>query len=138
MYKFELEVFVFRRPNFLDEDFEYESYVGQSVLRNLFIKQQIDNDTNTILLSFPERWLNIIQERVLVARLNHYYPNLKKVTIKTHSVYILQTVKSDNVRIVGEDNLPDEVNPDGSINLTEPTFCPMKMNLINPNKINVL
>lgn len=94
-----LIVYIYRRPNFLDDNFEMESYMGMAQLRNMFITKKIDLNTKSMFLSFPERWLNIIQERSLYERIHHYYPNCKDIEIKTHSVYIIQNTINTSCRI---------------------------------------
>lgn len=100
MHPYEINVRCHRRPNLLDDDFEYKSYIGRDVLSNLFCHQKIDEKTTHIELWFPERWLNIIQERSLFIRLDKYYPNLKSIKIDTQSVYILQCVSKNDIRII--------------------------------------
>ena len=129
--KFELEVLCFTRPNLRDESLQYESHIGYYVLQNCFDKFETDYDTKEVFLSFPEKFLNILEQRMLIQRLEKFYPNLKKVTIKTHSVYIIQTVHSENIHIVDEGNIPETI--EGKLYHEDMTF-----NLFDSKKLNVI
>jgi hypothetical protein len=74
-----------------DENLNTEAYIGYGVLEDIFDKMVVNERIQNLFLSFPERWLNIIEQRQLLSRLEIYCPNLKSVHIKTHSVYIIQT-----------------------------------------------
>lgn len=130
--KFDLTVLIYRRPDMMDESLEYELYMGMAQLKNMFNEEKIDEKTTELFFSFPERWLNIIQERCLYQRIEKFYPNVKKVTIKTHSVYIIQATKSENCLIV------DEGGPMMESCTTGPTSYPPPMNVVNANGLNVL
>lgn len=108
-HPFELEVLVYQRPHMRDEALEYEFYMGRPHLDNLFDKEIVDTQTTHLFFSFPERWLNIVEERSLYPRIAALYPNLKKLTIKTQSVYILQCTAAKHIKIVryeGDESLP--------------------------------
>ncbi len=96
----ELMVYVFQRPHMRSEMLHMELYVGKGVLDNIFEPNPQTRYDEEIFLSFPERWLNVVEERSLFARIGIYYPHLKKLTIKTHSVYIIQCCRSEYIRIV--------------------------------------
>jgi hypothetical protein len=132
----DLTVYVYRRPNMRDEGLEYELYIGRSLLDNIFEKFVIDETITEATFSFPENWTNIIEQRCLFSRLFHYYPNLKKVVIKTQSVYIIQCTPAGCCRIVqcpGEENgLPDEQQ-----SIDTKLYSPMVMNIVNPKQLNV-
>lgn len=98
--KFELKVYVYRRPHMRDEALEMELHMGLGILRNCFDDEIVDEKTTNIFLSFPERWMNIVEERSLFARLERLYPNLKSCTIKTQSVYIVQCTPQGSCFIV--------------------------------------
>lgn len=104
----ELKVYVYTRPNLRAYSIEMESYMGRNILDNCFDEFKIDGETTEIFFSFPERWLNILEQRELYDRLDKYYPNLKKVTIKTHSVYIIQCTPSRHIGIVDDSSLIPE------------------------------
>lgn len=96
----ELMVYVFQRPHMRSSRLEMEMYVGKGVLDNMFEPNPVVCQDEKIILSYPERWLNIVEERSIFARIGLYYPNLKSLTIKTHSVYIVQCCPSEYMRIV--------------------------------------
>jgi len=101
MYLFdELIVYVFRRPHMRDANLEFELHMGRNHLDNLFDQECVDEKTTELFFSFPERWLNIVEERSLYPRIKRLYPNVKKVTIKTQSVYIIQTTPPECVKII--------------------------------------
>lgn len=104
----ELIVYTYTRPNLRSYFIEMESYMGRGVLDNCFDKFKIDEETTNVFFSFPERWLNILEQRCLYDRLDKYYPNLKKITIKTHSVYIIQCTQASYIRIVDDPFLVPE------------------------------
>lgn len=52
------QVIIYRRPNFLSPDFEFESYIGSGELRNIFHEKRVDDTKESITLVFPERWIN--------------------------------------------------------------------------------
>lgn len=106
-----IECRIYTRPDFLEGDFEYESYVGINHLKNCFKIKKVEQvcdpvyKSNTITLSFPERWLNVLEQRALVDRVKQYYPNCEELIIKTHSVYIIQTLHSEQCFIVDSDQV---------------------------------
>jgi len=98
------EVFIYRRPDFLADDFEYEQFVGQKYLRNLFKEQKVDDQTTEIILVFPERWINCIECHQLFPRLQKYYPNLKTLQIKTHQPLVITGVPNKYAYLFTEEN----------------------------------
>lgn len=99
-YPFALEVFYTRRPHMRDDNLEYLLHIGTNVLRQVFDDERVDPLVSELVFFYPERWMNIVEERSLYQRLEKYYPNLKKVTITTQSVYILQCTKAENIKII--------------------------------------
>lgn len=101
---FKLEILVYRRPNLRDYTVEMEMFIGRNVLDNLFDTMIVDTSITSCYFSFPETWLNVIEQRALFDRIEKYYPNVKSVKVKTHSVYIIQMGNKDEVFIVGADD----------------------------------
>jgi hypothetical protein len=100
--KFKLEVLIYRRPNLRDSSVEMEMYMGRNILDNLFDTMKVDEVVTSCYFSFPETWLNIVEQRSLLSRIEKYYPNVKHVKIKTHSVYIIQmTGKGESFIVSG-------------------------------------
>jgi hypothetical protein len=98
---------VFTRPNFRDGTREMFMYIGKSIIDNVFEKKQIDLTTTEISIEYPETWCNIIELRLLVDRIFKYYPNLKKLHIKTHSVYIIQCVYGKHI-LIHDNNIQEK------------------------------
>ena len=105
MYPFTIKVFVQKRPHMRDDNLEYLFCIGTSVLRQIFDKEVIDLTVTKLTLYFPERYMNIVEERSLYNRLAHFCPNLKTLEIMTQSVYILQCTPSKNILMLES---PDE------------------------------
>jgi hypothetical protein len=103
-YPFKLEVFVQRRPHMRDDNLEYQLHVGQMVLRQVFDEERIDPSVTKVEFFYPERWMNIVEERSLYDRLVKFCPNLKEVRIITQSVYIIQSTQADCVKIVSSED----------------------------------
>lgn len=128
-----LEVLCARRPWLRDSNLETELYMGRSVLDNIFDELTVDVRTTHIFLSYPERWTNIIEQRLILPRVAHYYPNLKHLQIKTHSVYIIQCCPNVCVKLYTAEEesggLASERGADGNVNLTGKTWSPNVGNL---------
>ena len=115
------QVIIYRRPNFLADDFEYEQYIGRSVLENLFSDQATVRTDTDIVLSFPERWINCIECHQLFPRLEKYYPNLKTLLVKTHAPLIITNVPNRYAFLLTEEN--DIARTSGGHGaVDEPTF----------------
>lgn len=99
-YTFEIKVLVQRRPHMRDENLEMVMHMGQNVLRQIFDEERVDANIKQLTMYFPERWMNIVEERSLWDRLQKYCPNLEKVEIMTQSVYIMQCTRAENILIV--------------------------------------
>jgi hypothetical protein len=93
---------------------------------------EVVEDCTSLFLSFPEHWLNILEQRQLFERLEKYCPNLKHVRIKTHSVYIIQCTPNTCAYMMDK-TLPD----DGD--LTRRHYHDMAAtNLFDMKKLNVV
>jgi hypothetical protein len=106
-----LQVTVYQRPHMRDKNLAMEMHMGTQVLRGLFDEERDMPEVTDLFLSFPERWLNIVEERSLYQRLERRCPNLRSVQIKTQSVYIIQCTDHRCLRIVvppGDEPLPQE------------------------------
>ena len=113
------EVIVLRRPDFLADDFEYESYIGVGVMRNCFKEYIVKDDVTDITISFPERWLNIIERRMLFNRISQYYPNLKTLLIKTHCPILIGCVPNKYAYLLTAEN--DVINNPDVTSMADPT-----------------
>jgi len=131
-YPFKLEVLIYTRPNLRDSNLEMEMFMGRNILESLFDKMEVVEDCKSLFLSFPEHWLNIIEQRQLFQRLEKYCPNLEHVEIKTHSVYIIQCTSNKCAYIMDE-----ALSDDGD--LTKRHYHDMsRTNLFDMKKINVV
>lgn len=130
-FKFDLKVFIYTRPHLRDDNLEMELQMGRGVLESLFDRMEMREDIESLHFSFPENHLNIIEQRQIFERLEKYCPNLKGVTIKTHSVYIIQCTPNKCAYMMDEP-LPDN----GRLDIRH--YHPMTGNLFDMKKINVL
>lgn len=129
----DLMVYVYQRPNMRDPQLEFELQMGRDVLEAVFDKMVEMPHITEVFLSFPENHLNIVEQRALYQRLGHYCPNLKKVVIKTQSVYIIQCTHSHCIGIV---KAPGPLQVE-STPIDEPLWYPMTGNVIGKG-LNVL
>ena len=124
----DLQVLVYTRPNLRGSLDEMLMYQGKTCLDNIFDKLKIDEETTKVHLEYPERWTNILEQRTLFYKISFFYPNIQKLTIKTHSVYIIQCIQNDYIGICDDHSkFPQE-------NYTDPQsrYCPF------PNEMNGL
>lgn len=122
-----LTVHVYRRPNLRND--EMTLYLGYGFLIDLFDHPDKDmSNIETVVLQFPERWLNILEQRALYDAVVQRCPNMKSLHIATHSVYIIQCTPNKCCFIISsdDDNLKDypEVSYTPSIRYCHPTATP--------------
>lgn len=108
----DFELRVYNRPNLRSDDMMV--YMGKTYIDNAFETEKIDGTVKDIYIQYPERWTNILEQRALVYRIMRFYPNLKKLVITTHSVYIIQCVRSAVIRICNDASQYPEENIDTS------------------------
>lgn len=101
----EVKLIVFRRPDMFHVHKNMYNLVGFNELEKLFKIDGYKTATKEVLWYYPERFLNIIEQRVLVSRAE--LAGYEKVTIITSSVYIVQTVDSKSIRINQDDAIPE-------------------------------
>lgn len=99
-YPFSIKVLIQRRPHMRDDNLEYVFTMGTGVLRQIFDEERVDPTVKKVCFYFPERYMNIVEERSLYDRLQHFCPNLESVEIMTQSVYIIQCTPSKSCHIV--------------------------------------
>jgi hypothetical protein len=109
-YPFKLEVFVQRRPHMRDENLEMMLHIGMGVLKQIFDDERVDGSIKEVVFYYPERWMNIVEERSLYDRLEKFCPNLNYVKIITQSVYIIQCTDAQSVKILSSE---DEISRKG-------------------------
>lgn len=98
--KYDLKLYVYQRPDMRSPQIEFIGYIGKIALDNMFEYMITDEITTELFFVFPERFLNIIEERCLYSRIEKFYPNVTKVIIMTQSVYLIQCTKREDVLIV--------------------------------------
>jgi hypothetical protein len=131
-YPFNIEVIIYRRPHLRDDALNFEAYMGYGVLESLFDKMETIF-VKDIFLSYPERWLNIIEQRQLFNRLRRYCPMLESVKIKTHSVYIVQCTSNECAKLVKDSSLDID-----QMNESIKQYCKNEGNLFDLTGLNVM
>jgi hypothetical protein len=114
-YPFTIKLLVQRRPHMRDDNLEMVMHMGTRVLRQIFDEMRVDPKLENVVMYFPERWMNIIEERSLWDRLAKYCPNLKSVEIMTQSVYIIQCTRAENVLIVCSEDEVARIAAEGGL-----------------------
>lgn len=95
-----IELLVFRRPNMFNVNDNMFNMIGYSELKNMFTIENYKTKHSNLTLYYPERFLNVTEERLLIERCEK--AGYEGVKIVTHSVYIIQTVKHNNIKIVND------------------------------------
>lgn len=90
---------VYTRPNLRDGTHEMLLYNGRHFIENIFDKKVVCENTTDVFMYYPETWANIAELQSLMEFVFHFYPNIKKLSITTHSVYIIQTTYAEHIRI---------------------------------------
>ncbi len=100
-----IEVIAVTRPNMFIVNDNMYNMMGYGELEKLFTIENYKTKSKVLQLYYPERYLNVIEQRVLIKRIIN--AGYEKVQIITHSTFIIQTSK--NVKIFQpNDNLPTE------------------------------
>lgn len=99
-YPFKIKLIVTPRPHMRDDNLEYLFCMGTSVLRQVFDQEVVDPTVKKVVLYYPERYMNIVEERSLYSRFVKYCPNLESVEIMTQSVYLIQMTRRENILII--------------------------------------
>ncbi len=101
-----LTVHTVTRPNLRSG--EMFVYVGQRFLIDLFDTNDDMSHYQDVSLIYPERWLNIVEQRALFQVIQIRCPLLNKLFVKTHSAFILQCSPSGTVFIIDKpDDYPE-------------------------------
>jgi len=102
-----LTVKTITRPNLRDD--EMFVYVGQPFLRDLFDTDKDMSEYKSVVLQYPERWLNILEQRALLTAVQQYCPLLEKLEIRTHSAFIIQCSPTGTVFVCDKpDDYPEK------------------------------
>lgn len=105
-----LSVILHNRPHLRNDSFEYKFQIGYGLLCKLFDDLTIDTSVNTISLYFPERHINILEQRVLLDRILYYFPNIESINIETHSPFIVQSIPNGHLGVIQYKNQVSETN----------------------------
>lgn len=100
-----LSVIIYRRPNMFNVQNNMYNLMGLGELEKLFTIEGYKTTHKSVTWFYPERFLNILEQRVLVERAEH--AGFQDVTIITHSVYIAQVVNNTNIGIVQDADIPE-------------------------------
>lgn len=103
----DIEVIVYRRPNMFAVNENMFNMIGVGELQKFFTVQDYKGDSKEIEWFYPERFLNIVEQRQLITRLES--SDYKKVRIVTHSVYIIQCCINVNIAQVQGEILDEDV-----------------------------
>jgi hypothetical protein len=103
----EIKVVVYRRPNMFNVAESLLSEVGVGELKNLYTIEGWRTEQHSLKLFYPERFLNILEQRSLLARCEA--AGYTTLHITTHSVYIIQCCTKGTVFIT-----QDELIQEGS------------------------
>lgn len=104
--KMKLTVYIFRRPNMFLVQQNLYNLVGLSELERLFTVEGYKTQHKSVTWYYPERFLNIIEQRVLIQRAES--AGYEEVMIVTNSVYIVQCCVKENIRIVQDELIPED------------------------------
>lgn len=129
--KMNTKVYIYTRPNLRDSNLEYEFFLERSVIEDCFDNMVMRDDVKSLHLTFPENYLNIIEQRKLYDRLQFYCPNLQDLTIKTHSVYIIQNTPADCCFICDKACDVPETIEDKDVDLKRKLYFEMTGNLFS-------
>ena len=100
-----LKVIVYRRPNMFKVQDNLYNLIGLGELEKLFTIEGYKTTHKTVKWFYPERFLNILEQRALCERAEA--AGYEDVVIITHSVYIVQCVKNTCIGIVQDDHIPE-------------------------------
>lgn len=128
----ELTVLVYTRPHMRNNNLEYELHMGKHILEGIFDKMVEMPEVVNATFSFPENWTNIIEQRALYRRLGKYCPNLRYVTIKTQSVYIIQCTSAKYIGVMQYNEPTPQEGDEGRL------WLPMNGSFLDSNKLTIL
>ena len=92
----EIKVIIFRRPNMFKVQENLHNLIGYGELEKLFTIENYECEEQALNLYYPERFLNIVEQRVLIDRIVKA-KNYTDCQIITNSAFIVQN--SSNVSI---------------------------------------
>jgi len=103
----DIEVILYKRPNMFRVNDNMYNMLGLGELENFYNIPDYKGSGKELLLFYPERFINIVEQKALIERLMK--SDYKKVRIITHSPFIVQCSKNVKVtKIEGDDNAEKE------------------------------
>lgn len=84
----------------------------KELLRKMYDDFAIDPSTTCVVMEYPERWANLSELRSLPSRLLLCFPNLAKVTIKTHSPALVKATHQEHITVIDSPVDGDYWTPD--------------------------
>ena len=103
----DVEVIVFRRPNMFNVQENLYNLIGYGELQKLFTIENYECEEQELVLYYPERFLNIVEQRVLLQRIEDA-KNYKRCQIITSSAFIIQSSKNVRIHAPEGENLKEE------------------------------
>jgi len=100
-----IELIIYKRPNMFAVHWAYGKDVGTYDLEQMFTNPDFKAGQDKLVLYYPERFLNIIEQRALFGRIKDV--GYKSCYIVSHSVYLIQTVHSKCIGVVDDDDIPE-------------------------------
>jgi len=98
-----LEIIVFRRPNMFYVNHNMFNQAGVGELEKLFTIENYECSPQALQLFYPERFLNVVEQRALLTRIKNA-KNYTKISITTSSPFIIQTAHKDVIKIYSPEN----------------------------------
>jgi len=92
----DVNVIVYKRPNMFLVNTNLYNMVGVGQLEKLFTIENYECEPQALELFYPERFLNIVEQRALISRIVEA-KNYTQCNITTQSPFIIQC--SSNVRV---------------------------------------
>lgn len=139
--QYDFTVKVWTRPNLRGSEDEMFMYMGKRALAQMFDECKADPSVTSVHFEYPERWTNILELRAITDRIPIAFPNIQEATIVTHSVYIIQCVHAQHIRIY--DNSSKEKYPDENYRDLNTRYCDPPQNmrglyLATPNALHLI
>lgn len=101
-----LKVILYKRPNMFIVNENMYNMLGVGELKNMYTIENYKTKHKDLILFYPERFLNILEIRCLISRIEN--AGFENVEITTHSAYLITTVKSENVGVVDDESIPED------------------------------
>ena len=120
-FPFNLTVYNHRRPHLRNETLEMVGHIGLGAIETMFDKMKPDENVHSLKLLFPERFLNIVEQRVLLQRIEKYLTKVEDVIIHTHSPFICQTVPKEHSLVIKDYSTAIDENEEGKM-YVEPMY----------------